>query len=261
MASSLWHEQQGFILPLALMVLGVGVLMVTPFLSGMSTTLISTRHSQASTDEQYAADAAYQDALWNLTHGDLVEALSRPCASIGYIPGETVNGIQPTVTVTRTSDCGIGSDAGDEALSSITYQISVISGASPVLRDTTLYFCSGQPATILGTNQAETLTGTGEDDVIIGLGGNDDISGYGGNDVICGGDGNDSIYGGTGNDQIYGGQGSDEIYGESGDDVIDGESGSDALNGDSGDDSIDGGPGTDICDGGPGNNSMVNCGE
>jgi Ca2+-binding RTX toxin-like protein len=260
MASTLWHEQQGLILPLALVALGVGVMVVTPFLIGMSTTLISARNSQASADEQYAAESAYEDARWGLTYGDLAEALSSPCDSTGYTLEETVNGVQPNVTVTRTGDCG-SSEASDEALTSITHQVSVTAGGSWVLRDTATYFCAGMPATIMGTHEAETLTGTGDDDVIIGTGGDDNIGGHGGDDVICGGAGNDIVYGGSGNDQIYGGQGNDHINGELGDDAINGESGDDLLNGDAGDDSIDGGPGMDVCDGGTGDNSLVNCSE
>lgn len=253
-----WHNQKGFVLPLALVVMAIGVMTVAPFLSGMSTTLISSRNSQVSTHEQYAVDGAYEDAVWDLKYGTLSGLLTVPCDSIDYTLQETVNGLQPSITVTMTSDCG-----GDDGLDTTTYQISVNAGSSSNLREysvlPSLSLCGGMSPTIVGTDADDTLTGTNGDDVIAGLDGDDEIDGRGGEDVICGGAGDDTIDGGGKADTIYGGDGEDEVSGGSGDDVIYGEDDDDDLNGDAGKDSIDGGLGTDACDGGPGSDTIVNC--
>jgi len=111
MKSRLWNDQNGFTLPLSLVGFVVGFLMATPLLIGISTTMISVRNSQDSTLQLYAVDAAYEDAVWELKYGTLAAALPDPCDSVSYPLPEPVNGTQPQITVTRTSDCG-----EDEAL-------------------------------------------------------------------------------------------------------------------------------------------------
>ena len=58
--------------------------------------------------------------------------------------------------------------------------------------------CSGERATIVGTQGRDVLRGSAGRDVIAGLGGNDRLSGLEGNDLICGGKGRDTIRGGAG---------------------------------------------------------------
>lgn len=130
MKSNLLKGQQGFILPLVMVVLVVGVLTATPFVISMSTSLISSRNSQISTHEQYAFDGAYEDAVWELKYGDLAESLLEPCGSVSYPLPEEVNGLHPGIKVTRTSDCG-----GDDGLDYNTYQILVESGSRSLSRE------------------------------------------------------------------------------------------------------------------------------
>ncbi len=96
--------------------------------------------------------------------------------------------------------------------------------------------CFGQPATIVGTEEADTLIGTNGPDVIVGLGGDDFIRGRRGDDLICGGAGNDEIRGENDVDQLDGGDGDDIVRGGNLDDFLDGGSGSDSCIGDSGTD-------------------------
>ncbi|MBK5222251.1 MAG: diguanylate cyclase [Acidimicrobiia bacterium] len=64
--------------------------------------------------------------------------------------------------------------------------------------------CTGEEATIVGTDGDDTLLGTSKRDVIVALGGDDDIHGGNGNDLICAGAGADSVNGGNGKDTIRG---------------------------------------------------------
>ena len=274
-----WQKQDGFVLPLALLVLGIGVLIATPYLAGMSSSLLSVRHSEQATDLTYASAGAYEDAVWNLTHGDLASSLPDPCDSTSYSLTEPVNGVQPNVTVTRSGNCAVGDDDddrddGDEndddgddddeegaesAQSSITYLISITGAGYTYQRKVTFYFCSGMAATVIGSPEAETLTGTDGDDVIVGRAGDDTIIGNLGDDVICGGSGADNIDGGTGHDVISGGSSNDTLSGGSGNDTLKGDGGDDAINGDTDDDWLDGGSGIDSCNGGPGEDTLTNC--
>ena len=145
--------------------------------------------------------------------------------------------------------------------------------------------CSGQMATITGTEEDDVLEGTQQQDVIVGLGGNDLIYGLGGDDIICGGsghdvllgqngndillgnagsdvilggnhhdqlegnDGSDMLNGGKGNDDLRGGSGNDTLLGSDGEDVLRGGNGNDTLSGGAADDDLSGGDGSDVCDG------------
>jgi hypothetical protein len=130
MINRLVKEQKGYTLPLALVILAVGVFIVVPLLIGMSVTLISSRNSQVSTQEQYALDGAYEDVVWDLKYGTLAELLPEPCDSFPYQLTEMVNGLYPDITVTRTDDCG-----GDDGQDSKIYQIYVTAGTSSLTRE------------------------------------------------------------------------------------------------------------------------------
>jgi len=79
--------------------------------------------------------------------------------------------------------------------------------------------CFGEPATIVGTPEADRIRGTDHADVIVGLGGRDVIVGRKGLDLICGNDGPDRLDAGRAGDKLSGGLGSDDIYDGRGDDI------------------------------------------
>ena len=95
-----WNGQNGQVLPVALITLAMGSLLVGSFLNNASTNLIATRVFRETMPAQYAADAAIEDVVWNLTYGDLVN-LTEPEDAVSYSLTETVNGYTPRVTVTR----------------------------------------------------------------------------------------------------------------------------------------------------------------
>jgi hypothetical protein len=135
------------------------------------------------------------------------------------------------------------------------------------------YYCYGQRATIVGTNDPETLAGDAGVDVIVALGGDDMITGGDGADVICAGAGIDTVYGEGGDDRIYGagggdwlyggyqtptaGDGNDTIAGGPDDDWLYGEDGTDKLYGDGDADHLSGGNNDDWLDGGDGDDIII----
>lgn len=61
--------QDGRALILTLIILGIGVLLIPPFLAYISTNLLASRVTEEGLKEQYAADSGIEYALWQLQHG------------------------------------------------------------------------------------------------------------------------------------------------------------------------------------------------
>lgn len=96
------REEKGQALALALMALAAGSILIAPFLSSVSTKLLASRKYRASTVEQYAGDAGIEDAIWNVTYGDFGSTvLTAPGDSTSYSLGQPVNGVTPSISVTR----------------------------------------------------------------------------------------------------------------------------------------------------------------
>ena len=94
-------DEKGQALPLALVALAVGGLLVTPFLRSVSVNSIASRNYSGSIAEQYSSDAGVEDAIWNLTNGTLAAELTAPGDTASYSLSESVNGVVPTISVTR----------------------------------------------------------------------------------------------------------------------------------------------------------------
>ena len=145
------------------------------------------------------------------------------------------------------------SDSGDNQEGTYNLGLQCLSGECPPPHP----LCSGQEATIVGTEGDNVIIGTDGDDVIVGLGGNDIIYGLDGKDRICGGDGDDTIYGGLGNDRLFGGNGNDILRGEGGARYPKGNDGNDTLDGGSWNDTLIGGFGNDTLAGSNGDDELV----
>jgi hypothetical protein len=99
----MFGRQSGQALPVALAVLGVGTLVVAPFLTHTSSGLISSRIHGTSIAERYASDAGIEHATWRLTNEGLADMLPEKGDSISYQLSRTVNCISPDITVTNSS--------------------------------------------------------------------------------------------------------------------------------------------------------------
>ncbi|MEE8372675.1 MAG: hypothetical protein V3R87_02940 [Dehalococcoidia bacterium] len=95
------NDERGQALALALVALAVGALLVSPFLRGVSGHSIASRHYSTSTLQQYSAEAGVEDAIWDITYGNLTSQLGSPGDSVTYSLGQSVNGVSPAITVTR----------------------------------------------------------------------------------------------------------------------------------------------------------------
>jgi Ca2+-binding RTX toxin-like protein len=117
--------------------------------------------------------------------------------------------------------------------------------------------CLGEPATIVGTNNADDIKGTSGPDVIVLRGGDDTVVARGGADLVCGGDGDDFIDLGAGPDRADGGRGGDGIFGGPGADLLRGRAGVDGLAGGSGADVSKGHGGGDFLSDGGGHDRLI----
>ncbi len=94
------NGEKGFVLPGVLAAMAVGILLVSPFLSQASTSLMCNTDYGQSFKQQHSADAGIEHAIWDLTYDDLALQFSSPGDNYNYQLGESVNGIAPDITVT-----------------------------------------------------------------------------------------------------------------------------------------------------------------
>lgn len=95
-------QESGRSLPAALITLAVGSMLLTPFLSFVSTRSLGTRAATETFNEQYASDAGIEFGIWSLlnnsafrTQVDINSGIAQPLA----FPG-SINGYTPTISVT-----------------------------------------------------------------------------------------------------------------------------------------------------------------
>jgi Ca2+-binding RTX toxin-like protein len=250
-----------------------GTIVVTPVCNGQLATIIGTNgndtlngtsgndiiHGRGGNDTIYGLDG--NDALCGGPGDDYIEGGS----GVDTLYGDDGNDIMYGDSGNDTLNGGPGDDTlqgvnGDDVLNGDDGYDTLgggnytngdqcnggagITKVSKCESGTSIAFCTGQMATIVGTEAGEVIAGTLGNDVIVGLGGNDELNSGNGDDLICGG---------AGNDTIRGGDDSDTLLGESGDDTVYGGTGNDFLYGSDGYDTLDGEAGTaDFCDVGAG---------
>lgn len=118
--------EKGYALLLVLILLSVGTLVITPFLSFMSTGLVVGQVHEKQTHELYAADAGVEDAIWE------IKASAAGLPGVGDDPWEysiaDVNGKQVNVVIEYMDDLTykITSTASSDTGSSTTIESYVI---------------------------------------------------------------------------------------------------------------------------------------
>jgi len=100
------NNEKGQALLLVLVALGIGSLVITPFIGHASSSLIGSRIYGEAISEGYSADAGIEHAIWNLVEGSLVAQVPSPGDSTTYQLSETVNDIAPSITVTKMGSSG-----------------------------------------------------------------------------------------------------------------------------------------------------------
>ena len=117
-------KQNGFALPIVLAFLALGAIVIGPFLYHAGTTLISSRDYGQIINEEYAADAGVEHAIWKITNGNLGAQIPVQGTSTSYtLPGQ-VNILNPYITVTN------GGSSGDNLTN---YHIQSAAGSQSIL--------------------------------------------------------------------------------------------------------------------------------
>ena len=97
------NREQGHVLPGILGAMAVGILLIAPFLSQVSVSLMTSRDYGQSMLAQNSADAGIEHAIWDLVYDDLATQFSSPGDNYNYQMSESINGTTPDVTVTAIS--------------------------------------------------------------------------------------------------------------------------------------------------------------
>ncbi|HEY41838.1 MAG TPA: polymer-forming cytoskeletal protein [Dehalococcoidia bacterium] len=106
--------EKGQALPIALVVLGLGGLMLAPFLGHVSANLIGSRIYGEVVEEQYAADAGIEFGIWHLLSGTTVVPeggqVELPTLTLNSTPvNVTIRDLGETYEITSTAHCSDGS--------------------------------------------------------------------------------------------------------------------------------------------------------
>ena len=119
------NGENGQALPLAMLALVFGMLVITPFLSHASTSILGSRTYAESIGNQNACDAGIEHAIWNLTNGTLADQFSGPGDEVTYQLDETINDLTTTVTVTaNATGGGVSGDIVDTVIDMLEYNTS-----------------------------------------------------------------------------------------------------------------------------------------
>lgn len=110
-------KEKGQSLPLAIVALAIGAVIIAPFLSHASTSLIGSNDYAKVINYRNACDAGVEHAIWRLAYGNLGASIPNVGNNITYQLPEAINGIIPSITVTTNST------APDEPTGIITGQI------------------------------------------------------------------------------------------------------------------------------------------
>ena len=92
--------EAGGTLPASLWTLAVGALVMAPFLSYLSTSLLAGTDAGETTLERYAAEAGVEYGIWNLLNDSAFRLQVDLAPGTPYTPGPaiTVNGLSPTMS-------------------------------------------------------------------------------------------------------------------------------------------------------------------
>lgn len=105
--------QQGQSFPLVLVILAIGSILVTGFLTSANSSLLTARVYSDPIPDTYAADAGIEDAIWGLQYGTLAETLGSSGGYLEYELHELVNGLPVYISLNGTTGLIASHDFND----------------------------------------------------------------------------------------------------------------------------------------------------
>jgi hypothetical protein len=104
----LTNDSRGQFLPLALAAMGIGALLVTPFLVDASVNLLASRHVDAAIKDQYSADSGVEWALWRLKNDPgLTDGTAYSEAPLQPTPTAVNDEPFPATQIRRVANAGV----------------------------------------------------------------------------------------------------------------------------------------------------------
>jgi hypothetical protein len=98
------RSERGQALVLALAAIAMGALLVTPFLTHVSVSVLATRHAEEAIDDEYAVDAGIEWGLWRLKNDPLLtSSATYVSAPLLPAPGSIDGAAFPTVEIRRVA--------------------------------------------------------------------------------------------------------------------------------------------------------------
>lgn len=102
-------KQQGQAFPLVLVILSIGSILVSGFLTSANSSLLNARVYSDPIADIYAADAGIEDAIWGLQYGALGDTLDASGGYLEYTLHEPVNDLSVTISLNGTSSSLVAS--------------------------------------------------------------------------------------------------------------------------------------------------------
>ena len=102
-------NQQGQAFPLVLVILAIGSILVSGFLTSATSSLLNAKVYGDPIPDIYAADAGIEDAIWGLQYGSLSEKLDESGGYLKYTLHEPVNDLSVTISLNGTATSIIAS--------------------------------------------------------------------------------------------------------------------------------------------------------
>jgi hypothetical protein len=94
-------SEKGYALPLVMIAVMIGAIVIPPFLTHTSSSLIGSRIYGQAIHQQYTADAGVEQAIWNLMDGGITDNLTTAGSTVSYTLPETVNGLTTSVKISN----------------------------------------------------------------------------------------------------------------------------------------------------------------
>ena len=97
------NKQQGQAFPLVLVILAIGSVLVSGFLTSATSSLLNAKVYGDPIPDIYAADAGIEDAIWGLQYGTLGDTLYSSGGFLEYTLHEPVNDLPVTISLNGTA--------------------------------------------------------------------------------------------------------------------------------------------------------------
>ncbi|UCD08325.1 MAG: hypothetical protein JSU79_08185 [Dehalococcoidales bacterium] len=121
---TLVKKQHGQAFPLVLIILAIGSVLITGFLTSTNTSLLNARVYSDPIPDIYAADAGIEDAIWGLQYGTLSDTLDSSGGYFEYTLHEPVNDLPVYISLNGITGMIASHDFNDNSMNGGTGWLS-----------------------------------------------------------------------------------------------------------------------------------------